>query len=77
MLILNEHEQPIILDSVHSPTATNYFWVLDLNMRDYTLSPLLFLEETTSPAIKLRIHGFEFYLPTSWFQKELTFFMKI
>lgn len=66
MLIFDENEQPIILDSVHGPTVTDHFWVLDLKMLDYTLTPLMFLEETTAPSVRVRIQGFEFYLPTSW-----------
>jgi hypothetical protein len=67
MLILDEQEKPIILDDIHTPTVTDHFWVLDLSIPDYTLTPLLYLEETTAPAVQLEVHGFRFFLPTSWY----------
>ena len=66
MLIFDESAEPIILDSIYTPTITEYFYVLDLEMMDFTLTPLLVLEETVYPSITLKIKGFEFILPTNW-----------
>lgn len=66
MLIFDGDSAPIILDSIHGPTMSEYMWVLDLAMRDFTLAPLLMLEEVVCPTIQLRIKGFEFLLPANW-----------
>ena len=66
MLIFDENTQPIIMDSIYAPTVTEYFWVLDLEMLDYTLTPLTVLEKVICPSVQLRIMGFDFYLPASW-----------
>ncbi len=66
MLIFDENSQPIILDSILTPTIAESLWVLDFQMEDYTLTPLAVLEETVSPSIELMIAGFRFVLPASW-----------
>jgi len=66
MLIFDNNNQAIILDSIHTPTLADHMWVLDLNMMDYTLAPLLVLEEVVSPSIELMIDGFRFVLPANW-----------
>ena len=66
MLIFNEHDSPVILDSIHGPTASEFMWVLDFSMMDFTLAPLMMLEETVCPSIQLRVNGFEFILPANW-----------
>jgi hypothetical protein len=66
MLILDNDNNTIILDSIYSPMLTDYMWVLDLNILDYTLAPLLVLEEIISPAIQLYIDSFSFVLPANW-----------
>lgn len=66
MLIFDDRAEPIILDSIYTPTITDYFWVLDLNMMDYTVVPLLVLEEIVCPTIVVMIKGFKFNLPANW-----------
>lgn len=66
MLIHDENNRTIILNSILTPTLCDYFWVLDLAIKDFTLAPLTMLEETTGPAITLNIQGFEFTLPAKW-----------
>jgi len=66
MLILDENNDCIILDNVHSPLVSEFFWVLDLEMMDYTLTPLQVLEETICPVLTVNIQGFQFQLPTTW-----------
>jgi len=66
MLIFDETNRPIILDNINGPTVSEYIWILDLMMMDFTLTPLTMLEEVTCPAMQLRIAGFEFILPAFW-----------
>ena len=66
MLIFDDNNRTIILDDIYTPTPTDYMWVLDLQIMDYTLAPLLVLEEIVSPSIQVRIQGFEFFLPANW-----------
>jgi len=66
MLIFDDHSEAIILESIYAPTLTDHFWVLDLSILDYTLTPLLVLEEIVSPSVTLRIRGFEFNVPSNW-----------
>lgn len=66
MLIFDETNHPIIMDSIHGPTVSAHMWVLDLTMMDFTLAPIVMLEETVCPSIQLRVNGFEFILPANW-----------
>lgn len=66
MLVFNDVAQPVILDNIYTPTTTDYIWVLDLNIMDFTLSPLVMLEETICPSMQLIVRGFEFVLPANW-----------
>lgn len=66
MLIFDDFNHPIILDNIHGPTVTEFMWVLDLSIMDFTLAPLLMLEEVVCPSIQLCINGFEFILPADW-----------
>lgn len=66
MLIFDDNSKPIILDSIYVPTVTAHFWVLDLSLLDYKLSPLISLEEVVCPSLRVRINGFDFVLPANW-----------
>lgn len=66
MLIFNETNEVTTIDSIVDPILTDTFWVLDLKMQDFTLTPLQSIEEMTSSAIRLNIDGFEFVVPTTW-----------
>lgn len=66
MLIFNEDNDAIILDSIQGPTLSEYMYVLDLTIMDYTLAPLLVFEEVVCPTILLSINGFSFELPANW-----------
>lgn len=66
MLIFDSESKPIILDSIHTPTITDHFWVLDLSMMDFTLAPLVSLEEIVCSTLVVNIKGFEFFLPADW-----------
>jgi len=66
MIILDNNNESFILDSIHVPVLADHFWVLDLSILDYTLSPLLVLEELIAPSIELRVGNFNFVLPANW-----------
>lgn len=66
MLIFDENNIPIKLESVHEPTVVNNFWVLDLNIMDFTLTPLLVLEEIVCRTVEIMINGFRFKIPAKW-----------
>ena len=66
MLIFDNNNNAVVLESIYTPTNTEFVWVLDLTIMDYTLAPLLVLEEVISPSIELSIDGFNFVLPTNW-----------
>lgn len=66
MIIFDENMEPVIFDTVLTPTHVEYFYTLNLDIIDVTLSPLLALEEIVSPAFLVEINGFSFYLPTSY-----------
>jgi hypothetical protein len=66
MLIFNENNDAIILDSIQGPMPSEYMYVLDLSMMDFTLAPLLIFEEVICPTIAVTIRGFTFELPANW-----------
>lgn len=66
MLIFDSDAKPIILDSIFVPTLTEYFWVLDLSIMDFTLAPLTTLEQVVCPSLQIQIMGFEFIVPANW-----------
>jgi len=66
MLIFDDNSTPIILDSIHGPTVSEHMWVLDLAILDFTLAPLLMMEEVVCPSVQLMVKGFQFILPASW-----------
>lgn len=66
MLVFDNNNDAMILDSIYTPTIADHIWVLDLGMLDFTLAPLGVLEEIVGPSIQLQIYGFEFVLPANW-----------
>jgi len=66
MLIFDDQNQAIILDNVETPVLTENYWVLDLQIMDYTLAQLMVLEEIIAPTVELDIRGFKFLLPLNW-----------
>jgi hypothetical protein len=66
MIIFDEHNSPVILNSITGPTLVDYMWILDLAILDFTLAPLVMLEELVCPGIQICVRGFEFTLPASW-----------
>lgn len=66
MLILDNDSHAVLLDSIHTPTPSEYFWVLDFEMMDFTLAPLPGLEEMIVPVLEVMVNGFHFVLPANW-----------
>ena len=66
MLIFNNEATAVLLDSIFDPVEADYFWVLDLKMMDFTLAPLMVLEEISCPTIMVRIDDYTFALPATW-----------
>ena len=66
MIIVDSDNQPVMLDSIIGPNLTEYMWTLDLSIMDFTLAPLVMIEELICPAIQILIQGFEFILPANW-----------
>lgn len=69
MIISDEHSYPILLDSIDTPTLTEYFWVLQLNFNgdmDFTLQKLEIFEEQTTPTLEFLIDGYLIEAPTNW-----------
>lgn len=66
MLIFDEHNRSIILESIHTPITSDYMYVLDLDLKDFKLAPLLVLEEIVAPSLEIEICGFRFIVPATW-----------
>jgi hypothetical protein len=66
MLIFNENDETVILDSIHTPVLSEYFWCFNAEELDFMLSPLNVLEEITSPMFVLTMYDFDFMVPSNW-----------
>lgn len=66
MLIFDENNQTILLDSIYSPVKSEYFWCLDTDDKDFCIAPLNILEEITAPTFTINLDGFSFDVPASW-----------
>lgn len=69
MVISDENSFPILIESIDTPTLTEYFWVLQLSMdgiMDFTLQPLKMFEEQTTRTLEFLINGYLVEAPTNW-----------
>ncbi len=66
MIISDESSFPIIIDSIETPLITDYFWVLDLEAKDFRLNPLQMNEELHTPSLLLNILGYAIEVPANW-----------
>lgn len=67
MVISDENSYPIIVDSIHTPIGVDYFWVLNLESRDFGLTKLEVLEEhADTPILVLNIFGYVVEVPADW-----------
>lgn len=67
MLVCDDHNNTILIDSIHDPIVTSHIWALDLVNMDFTLAPLDVLEEIVCTSIELSIEGFRFTVPSHWY----------
>lgn len=66
MLFFDEREDIILLEDITSHVPSEYYWIFDLEMEDYTLTNIVTLEEITSPSVTVDINGFMFTVPSYW-----------
>lgn len=66
MLILTEWNKSYIIESTNGPIVPKYYWMFSGHMLDFTLTPLVYLEETTGPVYTIEINRFKFDVPAKW-----------
>lgn len=66
MLITNEHNKNLLIDTLYTPIPSDYFWILDIQDQDFMLSKLTMLEEVVGPTIWLKAGQAVFPIPTTW-----------
>lgn len=66
MVIFDENTKPVIIDSIYSPVVSEYFWVLDLEDKDFRLTKLNTIEEHTTPMLVISVYGYAIELPADW-----------
>lgn len=66
MYFVDENYKTIIVETAYDPVISEYMFVLDLEIRDYTLAPIHFLEEYITPTMTVLIDDFYFDLPANW-----------
>jgi hypothetical protein len=66
MVISDENSEPILIDNISTPIKTEFFWVLDLEQRDFVLSKIEVLEEHTTPILVMNIFGYSVEVPANW-----------
>ena len=57
---------PIVIENITTPLDMDYFWVFDLERRDFVLTKLEVLEEHTTPLLVMNIFGYSFNIPADW-----------
>jgi hypothetical protein len=66
MVISDENYFPIMIDNIEVPLKTDMFWTLNLEERDFMLSPLFMMEELTTPILVINIMGYAVEVPADW-----------
>ena len=66
MVFLDEHNIPIMLESIDIPTISEYFWAFQLKEMDFMLNEIRTFEEMQTESIVLSIMGYVIELPTNW-----------
>lgn len=67
MVVFGQRNKPIIIDSLYTPIVEDHIWVLDLEINDFTLTPLAMLQEIVCSSISLQVNGVDMILPANWF----------
>ena len=66
MMICTEGNYPYIISDLAAPVVPKYNWIFSTELMDFSLSPIMYLEETTGPALKIMINKTGFEVPASW-----------
>lgn len=66
MKILSELNQPYSLIDINDPVIVNYFWGYSALHQDFMHFPIMYLEELTGPAVKIRIGEEILTVPSNW-----------
>ncbi len=69
MLIFDENYKPVVLDDINNAVMSDYFWVLDLSLMDFIITPLLILEEISSKSLEITVgsSGSPIIVPADWY----------
>lgn len=67
MQVLHDFQRPYVIESLSSPLMIKHCWMFSAPLCDYVMSPIVYLEETTGPSVKIRVNNTEFWVPKSWY----------
>jgi hypothetical protein len=66
MMVLNEHSQASAIEKLTQQLGYDYMWIFDLSLKDYTLTPIITLEEFRTPTFVVDIEGSRLTIPANW-----------
>jgi len=66
MLFLSDLNKPYIVDSLNQPMVIKHHWIFSAHMLDFKIAQISYLEESSGPAVKLKINDFAFFVPATW-----------
>lgn len=66
MIFLDEHNIPIMIESIDIPTISEYFWSFSLKEMDFMLNEIKTFEELETSSVIVSIMGYVIELPTKW-----------
>lgn len=66
MVLLDEDNNSVILSGLQTPLKSNYFWILDLQLVDFTLTPIKIIEEYWGPTISIEVEDVIITVPKKW-----------
>lgn len=66
MLIFDENNETVIIESRYTPLLSDYCWVLDLEQLDFMLTPIKMLGEVEEPTILVEANDYKFLMPAKW-----------
>ena len=66
MLVITEYNHPYSISDLTAPIVPKFNWIFSTELMDFSLSPIMYLEETTGAALKIMINKYAFEIPASW-----------
>lgn len=66
MIFLDEHNIPIMIESIDIPTISEYFWSFNLKEMDFMLTPIKTFEELETESLIVSVMGYVIELPANW-----------